>query len=95
MGKITATGKKYGFKLTVEFELNKVLFNGQKDKLLEDDLTELLENPKAIGGTYYPPFDSLLNAYNILRYHFFDEPTEEITVEGELEEIPYEEGIIY
>lgn len=95
MGKITATGKKYGSKLTVEFEFGKVLFDGRENELLKEELTELLENPKAVGGTYYPPFDSLLNAYNILRYHFFDEPTEEITVEGELEEIPYEEGKIY
>lgn len=95
MGKITATGKKHGFKLTVEFEQNKVLFNGQTDELLEDDLTELLENPKAVGGTYYPPVDTLLNVYNILQYHFFDETAEEITVEGELEEIPCEEDKIY
>ena len=95
MGKITAKGKKYGFKLTVEFELNKVLFDGQEDKLLEEELSELLEDPKPMGGTYYPPVDTLLNALNILQYHFFDEPAEEISVEGEIEEIPYEEGKIY
>ena len=95
MGKIIAKGKKYGFKMTVEFELNKVLFNGQKDELLEDDLSELLEHPKSIGGTYYPPADSLLNAMNILQYHFFDEPTEDITVEGEIEQIPFEDGHVY
>ena len=95
MGKIIAKGKKHGFKLTVEFELNKVLFNDQKDELLEDELFELLENPKAVGGTYYTPVDSLLNAMNILQYYFFDEPTEDIAVEGEIEQIPFEEGQIY
>ena len=95
MGKIIAKGKKYGFKLIVEFELGKVLFNGKKDELLEDELLELLEKPKSIGGTYYPPVDSLLNAMNILQYHFFDESTDEITVEGEIEQIPYEDGKIY
>ena len=81
--------------MTVEFEPNKVLFNSQEDKLLEDELLELLETPKSIGGTYYPPADSLLNAMNILQYHFFDEPTDEITVEGDIDEIPFEEGKIY
>ena len=95
MGKVIAKGKKYGFKVTVEFELKKVLFNGQKDELLEDELSELLERPRAVGGTYYPPVDSLLNAMNILQYHFFDEPTEDITVEGEIEQIPFEDGQIY
>ena len=95
MGKIIAKGKKHGFIMTVEFEPNKVLFNSQEDKLLEDELLELLETPKSIGGTYYPPADSLLNAMNILQYHFFDEPTDEITVEGDIDEIPFEEGKIY
>lgn len=95
MGKVIAKGKKYGSTLTVEYELDKVLFNGQEDILLEDELSELLEDPKSIGGTYYPPVDTLLNAMNILQYHFFDEPAEEITVEGEIEEIPYEEDTVY
>ena len=95
MGKITATGKKYGHELTVEFDMKKVLFNGHEDELLEEEFFEVLENPKSIGGTYYPPADSLLNAYNILQYHFFDEFTEDIEVDGELEQIPYEEGKIY
>lgn len=95
MGKVIAKGKKHGFKLTVEFELNKVLFNGQKDELLEDELLDLLDDPKSIGGTYYPPADSLLNAMNILQYHFFDEPIEDIAVEGEIEQIPFEDGQIY
>lgn len=94
MGKIIAKGKKHGFKMTVEFEPNKVLFNDQEDKILEDELSELLEDPKSIGGTYYPPVDSLLNAMNILQYHFFDEAAE-VTVEGEIEEIPYEKGKVY
>lgn len=95
MKKIAATGRKYGHKLTVEYDMKKVLFNGQEDELLEEEFFELLENPKSIGGTYYPPADTLLNAMNILQYHFFDEPTEEIEAEGEIEEIPHEEGKIY
>lgn len=95
MGKIIAKGKKHGFKVTVEFELNKVLFNGQNDRLLENELSEMLEDPKPVGGTYYPPVESLLNVMNILQYHFFDDTAEKITVEGEIEEIPYEEDKIY
>ena len=95
MGKITAKGKKYGHKLTVEYDMKNVLFNGKEDELLEEELSELLEDPKPMGGTYYPPVDSLLNAYNILQYHFFDESTEDIKVEGEIEEIPHEEGTVY
>ena len=95
MGKIVAKGKKHGFKVTVEFEPNKVLFNSREDKFLEDELLEMLENPKSIGGTYYPPVDSLLNAMNILQFHFFDEVAEEVTVEGEIEEIPCEKDMVY
>lgn len=95
MGKIIAKGKKYGHEFTVEFDMKKVLFNDHEDEVLEEEFFELLENPKSIGGTYYPPVDSLLNAMNILQYYFFDEPTEDITVEGEIEQIPFEEGHIY
>lgn len=95
MGKIIAKGKKHGSKMTIEFDMEKILFNGQEDELLEEELLEMLDEPKAVGGTYYPPVDSLLNAYNILQYHYFDDTAEEITVEGELEEIPYEKDIIY
>lgn len=95
MGKIIAKGKKHGSKLTVEFDMEKILFNGKEDELMEEELLEMLESPEAVGGTYYPPVDSLLNAYNILQYHYFDDTVEEITVDGELEEIPYEKDTIY
>ena len=95
MEKIIAKGKKHGFDLTVEYESNSVLFNGKKDDLLENELSLMLEEPKSFGGSYYPTEDSLLNVYNILQYYFFDEPADKITVDGELEEIPYEEGKVY
>ena len=95
MGKVVAKGKKHGFNLTVEYESDNILFNGKRDELLNDELLSMLEEPKSVGGSYYPTEDSLLNVYNILQYHFFDEPADEITVEGEIEEIPYEEGKVY
>ena len=48
-----------------------------------------------VGGTYFPLKNSLLSLYNLLANYFFDSQTEPIVLEGELEQLPYEEGIIY
>ena len=48
-----------------------------------------------VAGTFYPEVESLTNALEVLRFHFFDdEPT--IQVDGDIgEEIPYEDDMIY
>lgn len=67
----------------------KVLSDGQEDNILKDYL--LLEGETlSIGGTYYPEKDSLLFFYVVLNELEYD-----VKIIGELEEIPYEDGLIY
>ena len=85
--KIVATGIVLGEKKTVIFEDG--LFR-EKDFWLE----LLLEDPKPLGGTYWPSKYEPLNVYYTLKDRYFDELIE-IVVEGELGRIPYEGGVIY
>lgn len=85
--KITATGTVYGEQLTVVFEDGEFNIN---DFWLEF----LLDNPKAIGGTYYPEKYEPLNVYYTLKDRYFDE-SPSIKVEGDLGVIPFEEDTIY
>lgn len=98
MGKVTATGIYLGHRLTVEVTKENqtviVTFDGMDVPDLQDHFNELLEHQLPIGGTYYPDENSLLAAYNVLNTTFFDS-LEHIEVEGEVEEIPYEENKIY
>lgn len=48
-----------------------------------------------IAETYYPPVNSLNAAYSGFHNRFFDNDDFQVEVEGELEQIPYEEGVIY
>lgn len=85
--------------------MKKIIANGIEVELIDGELIvepeeyqerfdEMLQNPTPIGGTYYPPTNTLLAAYNVMKNMFFDEEPD-VEVIGELEEIPYEEGIIY
>lgn len=55
---------------------------------------ESLQQEHAVGGTYWPKLNTMLHVYNTLQNHAFDELIE-IQCDGELEEIPYEEGVVY
>ena len=55
---------------------------------------ESLKQEHAIGGTYWPERNTMLHVYNTLQNHTFDKLIE-IECDGQLEEIPYEEGVIY
>lgn len=56
---------------------------------------QMVNQPPPLGGTYYPRPRSLLAAVSVLQRGFFDSPPGEVTVEGPLEAIPYEGGVIY
>jgi len=58
-----------------------------------DSLQDMLDGDIVVGGTYTAPMDSLLKAYHCAE-QFLDSVTD-ITVEGEIEQIPYEDGLIY
>lgn len=98
MDKVTATGTLFGQTIKVECEKRDgdlVLdFDGRENAFFEKIAREGLEDVRPVGGTYFPPANSLLNAYNYFQYYFFDKLTS-IEIEGEIEEVPYEEGVIY
>lgn len=99
MAKITATGTHAGYQLEVTVEMSDgellVDFDGDEDIFLEKEFRTELEKRYPVAGTFYPEVESLTNALEVLRFHFFDdEPT--IQVDGDIgEEIPYEDDMIY
>ena len=55
---------------------------------------ESLRQEHAVGGTYWPKKNTMLHVYNTLQNYTFDKLIE-IECDGELEEIPGEEGVVY
>ena len=98
MGKVIASGIYCGNRITVEAVVEDgtllILMNEKEVPDLQKRFDELVKIQPAMGGTYFPDENSLLTAYNVLQHTFFD-TLEEISVDGELEEIPYEENMIY
>jgi hypothetical protein len=95
MNKLIATGVLNGTEIELEVELinGKLIVN---DPILQQDLDYHLENAEPIGGTYYPPKNTLLAAYSVLNSNFFDVGSNvNIEVIGELEKIPSKANVIY
>lgn len=99
MTKIIAEGIYIGVPLQVTcYKKGKEIvvdFNGDKNEEIETEFKRMLKRCYAIGGTYFPPVDSMLNVVNVLKHRFFDSRPTMIKVDGELEPIPYEDGVIY
>lgn len=90
MSKIIAESK--GSTITVEEkdgEIN-VLFDGVVDKAMEDLLEVAAKNAPPMGGTFYPEPGTMLFYYNALKHM-----PGTVTVEGDIGEIPHEDGLIY
>ena len=98
MGKVIASGIYCGHRITVEAIVEDgtvvILMDETEVPDLQERFDELVKVQPAMGGTYFPDENSLLAAYNVLRNTFFD-TLEKISVEGDIGEIPYEEGVIY
>ena len=103
LNKIKAKGQIYGseFEFDVFIENNKIsVTDSENDSNISKYLTEKLvdtiqEERRVIGGTYRPENNTLLAAYLALKDNFFDNKDFKLDVIGKLEEIPYEEGVIY
>lgn len=102
MPKITSKGIFQGNESIVEVEKsgNSILIkvNGEFIEQIQNRFDDLLDFSPALGGTYYPPKDSLLAAYSVLQSTFFDEGSPvEIKVKGYIGKIPtYDiKGIVY
>lgn len=98
MAKIIATGIHICNRITVEVTKEDgtlvITAYGFKSPELQKDFDECVANQPPMGGSFYPKHDSMLAAFNVLSNKFFD-TLEEITVEGDLGEIPHEDGVIY
>jgi hypothetical protein len=98
MGKVIASGIYCGNRITVEAVVEDgtllILMDEKEVPDLQNRFDELIKVQPAMGGTYFPDENSLLSAYNVLQHTFFD-TLEEISVKGDIGEIPYEENIIY
>jgi len=98
MGKVIASGTYCGHRITVEVVVEDgtllILMDEKEVPELQKRLDELIKVQPAMGGTYFPDENSLLAAYNVLQYTFFD-TLDEIKVEGDIGEIPNEKGMVY
>ncbi len=70
MAKIKATGKVNGYECDVECsdtgEGLVIDFNGEEDEHLERQFRHELNKYHPVGGTYYPPQESMMNGLHIL-----------------------------
>lgn len=98
MGKVIASGIYCGNRITVEAIVEDgtllILMDEKEVPDIQKRFDELIKVQPAMGGTYFPDENSLLAAYNVLQHTFFD-TLEEISVEGDIGEIPNEENTIY
>ena len=98
MDKVIATGIYCGDRITIEafVENNKIKININEIEStdIQNRFYELVKNQPAIGGTYYPDPNSLLAAYNVLLYTFFDS-LDRIDIVGKLGKIPCKDNKIY
>ena len=96
MNKIIVKGKLPPLgKTTVEVELKDgeliILFDGLDDDISEYIFRQELSRQHPIGGTYYPPVNSLMNALNVLRTRMF-ESVESVEIIGDIGTVPFEDG---
>lgn len=93
MAKITVVGMLNGQKR--EIEVRSVGKRWQLDNpMVQLRFDELMDEERPVGGTHYPPKNSLLAAYNIMAEHFFDELIS-ISCDEPIEPMPHEYGVIY
>lgn len=89
--KIIAKGKYHGSKAVAECSLQDgspiIEVDGEFNEWIQEEFETKLEKPDPLGGTYYPPKDSLLAAFSVLQSSFFDDEPE-TTVEGDIGQIP-------
>lgn len=86
---IKAKGKLYGEIIEIICDNNLKL----DYEFLQAKFNYLLSERYPVGGTIFPEEKSMINAYNVLQNHFFDEL---ISIEGDFDErLPCEDGIIY
>lgn len=98
MATITARGTMGDVETTIVCKEEKnniaVYIDGRKDHLIKNMLDSLVAIAPPMGGTYYPEAGTMQAYYNVLSTVYFTK-LNTIEVEGEIEPIPYEDGVIY
>lgn len=98
MATITARGTMGDVETTIVCKEEKnniaVYIDGHKDHLIKNMLDSLVAIAPPMGGTYYPEAGTMQAYYDVLSTVYFTK-LNTIEVEGEIEPIPYEDGVIY
>lgn len=71
-----------------------LFFNDHLSVPEEQEFMDIMKERHVIDGTFCPEVDSMLNALNVLRYYYYDDPPD-IRTEGTFEEMPGEENTVY
>lgn len=100
MAKVKASGTFFGEKVTITCEeLDGDLlidFDGKENDYLEELFRKELSVKHIIAGSYVPMTDEeMSNVINVLQFYTFEENHPEIIVEGEIETLPFEGGVVY
>ena len=95
MAKITAKSEDLTITIEDTDGIITVLFNGEEDDIQLENLRELARYAPPMGGTFYPEPGTMLSYYNVLQSGFFADWMTDITVEGDIGEMPCEDGCIY
>jgi len=102
MAKVIAKGKYLGVQRQIEVMLEDgfpiIELDSEFDEQVQNIFSQLLEEAPAMGGSYHPPWNSLLAAYSVLESTFFDDGSPvEVEADGDIGKIPiYDiEGIVY
>lgn len=95
---IKATGTFENRPLTVSCVENEkdliFLFDNHFDSVKEKRIKEEMKKRHIIAGSFSPEEHSMLNVKNVLEFYFFDKLVS-LEVEGDIGELPFEEGVIY
>lgn len=94
MSKIIAESKELTIAVEEKDGEITVLFNGVVDDGMQYVLELEAENAPPMGGTFYPESGTMLFYYNALTSSPTYKPFT-VSVEGDIGEIPHEDGLIY
>lgn len=90
MSKITARGQDVIITVEdIDGEIT-VLFDGKKDPMQQEMLDLRVNYAPPMGGTFYPEPGTMLAYYSV-----FESSGMDISVEGDIGEIPNDDGFIY
>ena len=98
MDKVIAKGIYCSNTITVEAVIEKgklkIYVDEKEIPDIQNKIDDLVKSQVAIGGTFYPDDNSLLAAYNVLKYTFFDSLLQ-IQVQGNIGKIPFKKNRVY